>query len=170
MLPVMVSLSGKYPEYEFVTAGAPSIDPSYYSQVTGPHGPRILFGQTHELLRHAYAALVTSGTATLETALFGVPQVVCYKGSAISYAIARRIVDVKFISLVNLVMDRQVVTELIQNDFNAKNLENELNKILVENTRSRISSDYDLLRDKLGGQGASRRAAFALSSMLYANA
>jgi lipid-A-disaccharide synthase len=162
MLPVMAALSDRFPAYEFVIAGAPSIDPSFYRQLTGPGGPALLFGQTHELLRHAYAALVTSGTATLETALYGVPQVVCYRGGSVSYAIARRIVDVKFISLVNLVMDRQVVKELIQGDFNAENLEKELKIILEDNDRHRIISEYDLLRDKLGGEGASQRAAASI--------
>jgi lipid-A-disaccharide synthase len=166
MLSIMAALSGRFPGYEFVIAGAPSIDPSFYRQVTGPDQPVILFGQTHELLRHAHAALVTSGTATLETALFGVPQVVCYRGGSVSYAIARRIVDVKFISLVNLVMDRQVVKELIQGDLTAKNLEKELNAILDEGNRSRIISEYDLLRDKLGGEGASQRAASAIWKFL----
>jgi lipid-A-disaccharide synthase len=166
MLPVMASLTDKFPEFEFVIAGAPSVDPSYYKQVTGIKGPGILFGQTHELLRHAHAALVTSGTATLETALFGIPQVVCYRGSAVSYAIARRIVDVKFISLVNLIMDRQVVTELIQDDFNAVNLAKELNNILEEDKRVKIISEYNLLREKLGGEGASKRAAFSICKAL----
>jgi lipid-A-disaccharide synthase len=166
MLPVMASLSGKFPEYEFVIAGAPSIEPSFYAQITGSGRPAILFGQTHELLRHAHAALVTSGTATLETALFGVPQVVCYKGGDVSYAIARWIVDVKFISLVNLVMDREVVKELIQGDFNKENLKKELNIILEDKNRQKIISEYDLLRDKLGGEGASKRAATAIWKFL----
>lgn len=166
MLPVMAALAGRFPGYEFVIAGAPSIEPSFYRQVSGQDGPVILFGQTHELLRHAHAALVTSGTATLETALYGVPQVVCYQGGSVSYAIARRIVDVKFISLVNLIMDRQVVKELIQGDFNAENLEKELNAILDEGNRSRIISEYDLLRDKLGGEGASHRAASIIWKLL----
>jgi lipid-A-disaccharide synthase len=169
MLPVMASIAKKFTGYEFIIAGAPSVEPSFYQQVAGPDGPKILFGQTHELLRRAYAAMVTSGTATLETALFSVPQVVCYRGSAISFAIARRIVDVKFISLVNLIMDRQVIKELIQGDFNEKNLENELTAILDERNRTRIISDYALLREKLGGSGASKRAARAISSMLNAN-
>jgi lipid-A-disaccharide synthase len=170
MLHVMASLADKFRDYEFVIAGAPSIDLSFYREISGTDKLKILFGQTHELLRQAHAALVTSGTATLETALFGVPQVVCYSGSAISYAIARRIVDVKFISLVNLVMDRQVVTELIQGDFNPENLEKELSLVLDESNRSHIKSEYNLLREKLGGEGASARAANALNSMLYANA
>jgi len=166
MLPVMAVLAGRFPGYEFVIVGAPSIEPSFYRQVAGPDSPVILFGQTHELLRRAHAALVTSGTATLETALYGIPQVVCYRGGSVSYAIARRIVDVKFISLVNLVMDRQVVKELIQGDFNAENLEKELNAILEVGNRSRIISEYDLLREKLGGEGASRRAAIAIQQFM----
>jgi len=166
MLPEMVALSGSFRDYKFVIAGAPSIEPSFYQQITGKDGPAILFGQTHELLRHAHAAVVTSGTATLETALFGIPQVVCYRGGSLSYAIARRIVEVKFISLVNLVMDRQVVKELIQGDFNAENLEKELKVILEESNRSRIMAEYALLKDKLGGEGASGRAATAIFNFL----
>jgi lipid-A-disaccharide synthase len=162
MLPVMVSLAEKFSAYKFVIAGAPSVDPLFYRQVSGNNPPAIIFGQTHELLRHSFAALVTSGTATLETALYGVPQVVCYKGSAISFAIARRIVDVKFISLVNLIMDRNVVNELIQGEFNAENLEKELKAILDEGNRKRMISDYQQLRDKLGGAGASERAAASI--------
>jgi lipid-A-disaccharide synthase len=159
MLPVMVALAAKYTDYEFVIAGAPSVEPTFYQQISGSSGIKILFGQTHELLRYAFAALVTSGTATLETALFGVPQVVCYKGSMISYAIARRIVDVKFISLVNLIMDREVVKELIQSEFNATNLERELNVILEDRNQQSMMADYRLLKEKLGGPGASHRAA-----------
>ena len=120
----------------------------------------LVINQTHDLLYHADAALVTSGTATLETALIGVPEVVCYKGNRISFAIARWVVDVKYISLVNLVMDRQVVTELIQNELNEKNLKDELSRILEDDTvRSRILADYDILREKLGDEGASDRSA-----------
>jgi lipid-A-disaccharide synthase len=159
MLPVMASLAGKFSGYEFVIAGAPSIEPSYYNLLPGTRGMKIIFSETREVLRHAHAALVTSGTATLETALYGIPQVVCYKGGAVSYAIARRIVDVKFISLVNLIMDRKVVTELIQADFTVINLEKELAGILSEGKRAEIMTAYDELRKKLGGEGASARAA-----------
>lgn len=168
MLPVMISLAGKYSSYEFVIAGAPSVDKAFYKQIIGTSGISILFGQTHELLRHTHAAMVTSGTATLETALFGVPQVVCYRGSAISFAIARRIVDVKYISLVNLIMDRNVVTELIQDEFNGKNLKRELDVILAGDHRSVIMADYRLLREKLGGEGASQRAAKAIMQYVKA--
>jgi lipid-A-disaccharide synthase len=159
MLPVMALLTGNFPDYEFVVAGAPSVDPVFYTRYSTHKGLKILFGQTHELLRHSYAAMVTSGTATLEAALFNVPQVVCYKGSAISFAIARRIVDVKYISLVNLIMDRKVVTELIQGDFNPGNLLQELTMLLVEKKHAQVVSDYKLLRVKLGGEGASCRSA-----------
>jgi lipid-A-disaccharide synthase len=159
MLPLMAAVAGKFPAYEFVIAGAPAIEPSFYEQIAETKGIRIIYAQTHEVLRHAHAALVTSGTATLETALYGIPQVVCYKGSPVSYAIAKRIVDVKYISLVNLIMDRKVVTELIQDDFNLKNIEIELKKILANATRDEIRSAYKELREKLGGEGASARAA-----------
>jgi len=167
MLPVMASVAEKHPGFEFIIAGAPSLSEEFYHGIAGK-GLKIISGQTYELLRISRAALVTSGTATLETALLEVPQVVCYKGSAISYAIARRIVDVKYISLVNLIMDKQVVTELIQSEFNADNLENELLRILEENNRCRIKADYQLLKEKLGGPGASERAAKAIGMMLQA--
>jgi lipid-A-disaccharide synthase len=162
MLPQMAAMAGEFPAYEFVIAGAPGIEPSFYKEIKETEGLKIIFAQTQEVLRHAFAAMVTSGTATLETALYGIPQVVCYQGSAISYAIARRIVDVKFISLVNLIMDRKVVTELIQDDFNDKNLEDELHAILEESHRAEILSAYKELREKLGGEGASARAAAAI--------
>ncbi len=124
---------------------------------------KLIEGQTHKLLQNSYAALVTSGTATLETALFEVPEVVCYKGSFISYQIARRVIDqsiIKFISLVNLIMDREVVKELIQKDFNTTNLINELYKILSdEDYRSQMSQDFKELKQKLGGAGASEKTA-----------
>lgn len=114
------------------------------------------------------AALVTSGTATLETALFKVPQVVCYKGSAISYQIAKRIITLKFISLVNLVMDKEVVTELIQNDFNKKRLKNELEKILNPDIREKLFIHYYELEKVLGGKGASKKTAQLIYKSLQA--
>ncbi|HRW97772.1 MAG TPA: lipid-A-disaccharide synthase, partial [Bacteroidales bacterium] len=119
----------------------------------------VIFNQTHDLLHNAVAALVTSGTATLETALMSVPQVVCYKSSWLSFQIARRIVDVKYISLVNLIMDKEVVKELIQNDLNRENLIHELNLLFDDSNRARMLSDYSQLRLKLGGEGASATAA-----------
>ncbi|MBW6460203.1 MAG: lipid-A-disaccharide synthase [Bacteroidales bacterium] len=168
MLPVMLSLADKFTDYEFVIAGAPSIEMDYYRKLTGTSKLAILANQTHELLRYSHAALVTSGTATLETALFGVPQVVCYKGGRVSYLIARQLVDVKFISLVNLIMDKPVVKELIQHDFNKTNLATELQLILEEKQRQKIMEDYNALRQKLGGHGASQRAAEQIYKFLQA--
>ena len=107
------------------------------------------------MLSVSHAAIVTSGTATLETALFKVPQVVCYKGNAISVAIARQVVKLKYISLVNLILDKEVVTELIQGDFNTQRLIKELTKILDKDNRASLLKSYDALEQKLGGIGAS---------------
>ncbi|ULC60378.1 lipid-A-disaccharide synthase [Flaviramulus sp. BrNp1-15] len=159
MLSVMLSLINEYPDYQFVIAGAPSQDYSFYETFIKSSNVKFVSNKTYDLLSISHAALVTSGTATLETALFKVPQVVCYKGSAISYHIAKRIITLKFISLVNLVMDKEVVTELIQNDFNKKNLKRELDKILNSETRKRLFLDYYDLEKTLGGKGASEKTA-----------
>ncbi len=160
MLPLMLSVRNKFPDYQFVIGAAPSLEESFYKEITGDSDVSIVFGQTYPLLENAFAALVTSGTATLETALFGVPEVVCYKGSLISYHIARQLIKIKFISLVNLIMDREVVTELIQDDLNPKRIQEELTRITIdESGRSRMLQDYDSLKLKLGGTGASERAA-----------
>jgi len=159
MLPVMISLVDSFPDYQFVVGGAPSLPKAFYNMLMLENSMCVLFDQTHELLLNAYAALVTSGTATLETALLNVPQVVCYRGSNFSYQIARRIVDIKFISLVNLIMDREIVTELIQKDFNRESLKTGLTQILLPDTRQRIFNDYLQLKKKLGGSGASKEAA-----------
>ncbi len=158
-LPIMLSVEKDFPEYQFVVAGAPSLDLEFYQEIAG-NDLKIVFGKTYDLLRISEAALVTSGTATLETALLNIPEVVCYKGSRISYEIGKRVVKyIKFISLVNLIMDREVVKELIQNELNSKNLKFELEKILTEPKRSQVLNDYKELREKLGGQGASERTA-----------
>lgn len=159
MLSVMLSLVDQYPDYQFVIAGAPSQEFSFYKTFIKSTDVKFIDNKTYDLLSISTAALVTSGTATLETALFKVPQVVCYKGSAISYQIAKRIITLKFISLVNLVMDREVVTELIQNDFNEKRLKTELDKILDTENRKKIFLDYYELEKKLGGRGASEKTA-----------
>lgn len=160
MLPVMLNIKDSFKDYQFIVAGVPSIDKAFYENLIQDSGVSILYNQTYGLLCHAKAALVTSGTATLETALYGVPEVVCYKGSAISFAIAKQLVKVKFISLANLIMDREIVKELIQADFNENNLKMELGKILNDkNSREKMIEDYDLLRKKLGGAGASKHTA-----------
>lgn len=159
MLSVMLSLVDTYPNYQFVIAGAPSQEYSFYKPFIKSANVTFISNKTYDLLSISYAALVTSGTATLEAALFKVPQVVCYKGNAISYQIAKRIITLKFISLVNLIMDKEVVTELIQNDFNKKSLKKELDKILDDSERSKMFINYNALEKALGGQGASKKTA-----------
>lgn len=161
-LPVMLEASRQFPDFQFVVAEAPGQDASFYDEVLKnyPRAGRIR-NQTYSLLMHARAACVTSGTATLETALFGVPEVICYKGSNISYQIAKRLIKVKFISLVNLIMDKQVVKELIQEEMNEENIVAELRKLIYDNeTRNRILHDYADLRNLLSqGGNASEKAA-----------
>lgn len=159
MLEMMLSVRPYFKEYQFVIAGAPSLPKEFYQSYVDEN-VHFVSNKTYDLLRCSKAALVTSGTATLETALLNVPEVVCYRGSKISYAIAKRLVkNIKYISLVNLIMDREVVKELIQNDLNTKNLVEELKKILETYKRAQLLRDYDLLREKLGGKGASENAA-----------
>jgi lipid-A-disaccharide synthase len=159
MLSVMLSLVDQFPEYQFVIAGAPSQEFHFYKQIIGDHKVSFINNKTYDLLSFSYAALVGSGTATLETALFKVPQVVCYKGSAISYQIAKRIITLQYISLVNLIMNREVVKELIQNDFTKKKLQEALTRILDPVHREQLFSEYYELENLLGGKGASERVA-----------
>jgi len=159
MLSVMLSVTDDFPEYQFVIAGAPSQDYEFYKQFLNKSSVHFIANQTYGLLSIAHAALVTSGTATLETALFKVPEVVCYKGSWISYQIAKRVITLKFISLVNLIMDKEVVKELIQEEFNKKNIVRELQKLLTPQYRANLLKQYDLLEEKLGGKGASAKTA-----------
>lgn len=159
MLSVMLSVVDDFPDYQFIIAGAPSQDFSFYKTFITKNNIKFISNKTYDLLKIAHAALVTSGTATLETALFKVPEVVCYKGSWISYQIAKRIITLKYISLVNLIMDEEVVTELIQEDCNTKNIKTELNKILDSEYRKKLLTKYDSLEQKLGGTGASEKTA-----------
>ncbi len=159
MLEVMLSVVCDFPDYQFVIAGAPSQEYSFYQQFLGSSNVKFISNRTYDLLSIAHAALVTSGTATLETALFKVPEVVCYKGNWISYQIAKRIITLKYISLVNLILDKEIVKELIQDDFNTKNIRAELQKILTPEHRQNLLKQYDLLEEKLGGDGASRKTA-----------
>ncbi|GGD16042.1 lipid-A-disaccharide synthase [Hyunsoonleella pacifica] len=168
MLSVMLSLIDEFPEYQFVIGGAPSQDFEFYKPFIKNKNVGFIPNKTYDLLSVSYAALVTSGTATLETALFKVPQVVCYKGSSISYHIAKRIITLKFISLVNLVMDKEVVTELIQNDFNKKRLKKELEHILDDQQRTVMFNNYYELEKKLGGKGASKKTATLIYNALKA--
>lgn len=163
MLPIMLSIQKDFPAYEFVIAGAPSQNLAFYRNILPDNTP-ILFGQTYALLRQAKAALVTSGTATLETALLQTPQVVCYKGNFLSYLIAKSVVKIKYISLVNLIADQEVVKELIQANLNSKNLKAELQKILEKPEQIKI--EYEKIIQQLGEKGASERAAMAIHQFL----
>lgn len=143
-LPVMLQVAASMQNYQFVIAKAPGLEDSFYNFYTKDYpNVKCVRDKTYDLLRLSTAAVVTSGTATLETALFGVPQVVCYKGNPISYFIAKRIINIKYISLVNLILNRPVIRELIQDDMNAKNIKDELEKILNNPTsKSQIEEDY----------------------------
>ena len=159
MLSVMLSIINDFPDYEFVIAGAPSQDYEFYKSFTDTYDVKFVSNKTYDLLNISSAALVTSGTATLETALLKVPQVVCYKANLISYHIAKRIITTKFISLVNLIMDKEIVTELIQGDLNTNRLKQELIAILNSEKREIMFNDYYHLEERLGGKGASKKTA-----------
>jgi lipid-A-disaccharide synthase len=164
-LPVMLEVSKSFPDYQFVVAKAPGQEESFYDELLRPYSNvSYVSGKTYELLMQAKAALVTSGTATLETALFGVPEAVCYRGSWLSYQIGKRVVNVKYISLVNLIMDKLVVKEFIQNEMNATNLRNELHELLENNKRlQQLQKDYSHLKEMLSRDGnASAKAAKAI--------
>lgn len=168
-LPVMLEVSRMFPTYQFIVAKAPGQDDSFYESLLTMY-PNVSSVRdfTYSLLLQSKAALVTSGTATLETALFGVPEVVCYKGSNISYQIAKRLIKVKYISLVNLIMDKPVVKELIQNDLTPGNLRKELDALLgSESQQQQLHQDYAALRHLLGQGGhASARAAKCIAEFL----
>lgn len=167
MLGIMLKVIPHFPQYQFVIAGVASLDKNLYLSMMGNQDVRLVENQTYELLQNASAALVTSGTATLETALLAVPEVVCYKANRLSYRIARRLIKVRFISLVNLIMDREVVKELIQNDLTEENLVKELKRLLEDGKKQRrLLEDLDTLRDRLGNSGASEKAAEAIINMI----
>lgn len=159
MLDVMLSVVEAFPEHQFVIAGAPSQDKEFYQKFIKNKNIKLVSNATYDLLSIAQAALVTSGTATLETALFKVPQVVCYKSSWLSYQIGKQVVKLDYISLVNLIMEREVVCELIQNELNTKRLKAELNHILEPKTQQQLNTEYTALEQKLGGTGASQKVA-----------
>jgi lipid-A-disaccharide synthase len=160
MLKVMLSVVADFPQYRFVLAATSHLPQEFYDQQEGIEKVEVLVGKTYQILDHARAALVTSGTATLEAALFGVPEVVCYKGSAISFAIAKRIVHVNYISLPNLILDRPLLKELIQNDLNHDQLKKELDMILHDASyRTNMLNGMEELRKVLGGENASARIA-----------
>ncbi|WP_293300535.1 lipid-A-disaccharide synthase [Pedobacter sp. UBA4863] len=159
LLPVMLSIADAFDSYQFVIAAAPTFNAAYYQQFIGQSKAALVFNQTYDLLYHAHAALVASGTATLETALFKVPQVVVYKGGAISIAVARLLVKIRFISLVNLIVDRKIVTELIQQDCTKEKITEELKLIVSGDRRKQLLDDYQELHQLMGQAGASEKTA-----------
>src|SRR5690554_7991915 len=166
MLEIMISMAPNFKGHQFVIAGAPSQEKSFYEQFLTFKNVSFVTNKTYDLLSISHAALVTSGTATLETALFKVPEVVCYKGSRISYEIAKRVIKLNYISLVNLILDKEAVTELIQTDFKTRRLREELQKILDNTHREKLFIDYYELEKKLGGKGASEKTAALIYSSL----
>ena len=170
-LPLMVQLADRHPEYHFIVAGMSIIGKEFYDKLIHrrPSNLEVVYDQTYPLLASAYAAVVCSGTATLETALFNVPQVVCYRANPISIAIARLIVSkrIKYISLVNLIADQPIVTELLQADFNPSRLEQEFQLITTDDdNRTRMLTQYDRMRSLLSGSGASTRTAQAIIDLV----
>jgi lipid-A-disaccharide synthase len=168
-LPVMLEVSKYFPHHQFVVAKAPGQEDAFYQSLLQAY-PQVksVSDQTYALLKKSSAALVTSGTATLETALFGVPEVVCYKGSNISYQIAKRLIKVKYISLVNLIMDKLVVKELIQDEMTVENCRRELNEVLNNETKKKqLKEDYTALKNLLSqGGNASAKAAKSILEFL----
>ena len=166
MLHEMIAILPGFQEYQFVVAGVTNLDPNYYKHFHR-NGIRFVFDQTFDLLSHATAALVTSGTATLETALFDVPQVVCYRTSSLSYAIGKMVIKVPYISLVNLIAGHAVVKELIQGDFTARNLLDELRTLLTDPAYlARMKAGYAELREKLGQHQAAKKTAELMAGYL----
>ncbi len=166
LLPDMLSVTENFANQQFVIAAAPTFTAAYYQQFIGNKNVKLVFGNTYNLLQVASAALVASGTATLETALFKVPQVVLYRGGAISVAIARMLVNIKFISLVNLILNKTVVTELIQQDCTTQKITLNLNAILTGKARTQMLKNYEVLAQKMGTAGASERTAKLIVNFL----
>lgn len=168
-LPVMLEVSGNFPDFQFIVAQAPGLESNFYDEFLQKY-PNVSITKSgaYALLSQSKAAMVTSGTATLETALMGVPEVVCYKGSPISYAIAKRVIKVKYISLVNLIMDRPLVRELIQHELTPKNLSTELENLLCNpERRTELASGYKKLYELLSAGGrASHKAAYLINRYL----
>ncbi len=168
-LPIMLQVSNHYPNHHFIVAKAPGLDENFYTELMAPYkNVSAVVNQTYQLLSHSVAALVTSGTATLETALFGVPEVICYKGSSISYQIAKRLIKIKYICLVNLIMDKEVVKELIQDELTVENIKPELDLLLNDSKKQeQLQKDYAALKSQLSkGGNASINAAKSIYAFL----
>lgn len=170
LLPLMATLPKSFPEYQFVIAGAPGFPESFYYSFFDSEEINIVFNKTYDLLKNSEAAVVASGTATLETALFHVPQVVVYKANALSVWIARLVIKVGYISLVNLIMDAPVVRELIQDDYNEEALKKELHALVNDEIyRNKMLRNYKALDGKMGEIGASERTARLIQKYLKTN-
>lgn len=168
-LPLMLEVAKEFPNYQFVVAGAPSQPDGLYKEMIGDAPVMLLRNDTYNLLRQAHAGIVTSGTATLEAALFGLPEVVVYKGNPVSFWLAKKLVKVPFVSLVNLIMGREVVKELLQTDFNKKALSEELHRLLQDTIyREEMKNNLAQLREKLGLGNASALAVAAILDVLKA--
>jgi lipid-A-disaccharide synthase len=159
MLDIMLAVTNEFKQYQFVVAGSSHLPSKNYESLY-KNGIKVVFNQTYELMNYAEAGIIKSGTSTLESALLNLPQVVCYKAGSVSFAIGKRLVNIKYISLVNLILDKPVVKELVQNDFTSKNISLELNKLLNDkNYRSQMLAQYQVLLQTLGGAGASSKIA-----------
>ncbi len=168
-LPIMLEVAKDFPSYQFIVAKAPGLEEGFYKDLLAPYkNVSAVVNETYKLLSQSTAALVTSGTATLETALFNVPEVICYKGSTISYQIAKRLIRIKYICLVNLIMDKEVVKELIQDDLTVQNIKIALNNILFdEDKRNQLQKDYAALKALLSkGGNASANAAKSINQFM----
>lgn len=172
LLPRMLSIQDKFPQYQFVVSGAPSISEEFYSEVSNKKDIKLVINDTYQLLHHARAAIVASGTAVLETALIGTPQVACYKlgGGRLSYFLAKQLIKAPFVTLVNLIGEKEIVPELLQHNFNETNLTKELKNVLPGgNKYEQMIKDYSMLNSKMGAPGASVRAAELMVNELEKN-
>ena len=156
--PTMLEVAKEFPDYQFIVAAAPSLEKEVFKTYSKDYNIKLIYDDTYELLRHSEAAIVTSGTATLETAILNIPELVCYKGDAFSYQIAKRLIKTNYISLVNLVMNKKVIKELIQYDMTVEKISNELEQILKNDVyRNTMLHNFEEMRNTLGGKGASKR-------------
>ncbi len=159
LMPRFIRLVNKYPNYQFVIAGAPSTPKEIYLKYINGSNVKLLFNESYSIMRHAYISVLASGTASLEAALLNSPQIVCYGGNEISYQIAKRLVKVKYISLVNLILDQPLVKELIQHDCTAEMISREIDRLSHSENRESVFNMYAKLRELLGGSGASEKVA-----------
>lgn len=167
LLSIYLTLPKYYPDYQFVIAATSALEKSYYQQFMNESKVPLVFDSTYEILQHSEAAIVTSGTATLETALLEIPEVVCYRAGELTYQVGKRVVNIDFFSLVNLVMGREVVKELLQHQVNTQTVKQELDKLLFDKeNRNKVLKDYKILQEKLGGSGASERLAKSIYKKL----